>query len=280
VGFVEGPAAAVALEELTGVAGSPRPPAPGQKDPAVRTVNASFTTSTQLVPCDARDPRQQWSGPGLSAGKTGRIEHVAAGGCLSMAVDAPGQKGIGPCEAATEWTYMAPHVDELSTAHGMQCLDVDGGAPGGLVYLWRACHAPADPDAAHQQWLVVNGTQLQNKATGQCLAVTANHALAIATAKNSSGATNFALCYGETAADATACAQDALVGLDVAQVIAARNRYILETLPPLSDPADDRFQRKLLSTMKVNSMSPDGALAHSWSTTCRAPHKVWPRTLT
>ena len=44
-------------------------------------------------------------------------------------------------------------------------------------------------------------------------------------------------------------------------------------LPPLPDVSDDRFQRKLLSVMKVNSMAPEGALNYSWSTTCRAPHK-------
>lgn len=44
-------------------------------------------------------------------------------------------------------------------------------------------------------------------------------------------------------------------------------------LPPLPDVGDDRFQRKLLSVMKVNSMAPEGKLNYSWSTTCRAPHK-------
>ena len=54
--------------------------------------------------------------------------------------------------------------------------------------------------------------------------------------------------------------------------MAERNAFILG-LPPLPNAADDRFQRKLLSVMKVNSMSPEGSVAHNWSTTCRAPHK-------
>lgn len=236
----------------------------------MRAVNTSFTTDTTLVPCNAADPNQIWSGPGLGKGKGGGVIERAAGGCLSFA---GGLKGIGPCESATNFTYNAPHQGELSASGGNQCLDVDGGRAGGIVYLWRACHLPTDPDAAHQQWTLINGKQLQNKATGQCVSGATSHALAIATAKTSSGLTNFALCYGDSAANATACAEAALVGLDVGQVMAARNRYILEQLAPLPDAADDRFQRKLLSVMKVNSLSPEGVIAHNWSTTCRAPHK-------
>ena len=67
---------------------------------------------------------------------------------------------------------------------------------------------------------------------------------------------------------ATGAAQE-----DVAEVFEQRNEYISSTLPPLPDAGDDRFQRKLLSVMKVNSLAAEGAIRQSWSTTCRAPHQ-------
>lgn len=84
--------------------------------------------------------------------------------------------------------------------------------------------------------------------------------------------TTFTLSYGKTATEAKARAAAAVVTADVAAAMQARNRYILE-LPPLPNADDDRFQRKLLSVMKVNSLAPEGKLAFNWSTTCRAPHK-------
>lgn len=84
--------------------------------------------------------------------------------------------------------------------------------------------------------------------------------------------TTFTLSYGKTVAEAKARAAAAVITADVSAAMQARNRYILE-LPPLSNPDDDRFQRKLLSVMKVNSLAPEGKLAFNWSTTCRAPHK-------
>jgi hypothetical protein len=94
------------------------------------------------------------------------------------------------------------------------------------------------------------------------------------------GRTDFALCFNEkrdqmnhsTAPGAMACANLAAAAGETEQEMAKRNAYIL-SLPPLKDPADDRFQRKLLSVMKVNSMSPEGDVAYNWSTSCRAPHK-------
>ena len=41
----------------------------------------------------------------------------------------------------------------------------------------------------------------------------------------------------------------------MAGIMADRNKYILDTLAPLDDPSDDRFQRKLLSVMKVHMLS-------------------------
>ena len=99
-----------------------------------------------------------------------------------------------------------------------------------------------------------------------------NDALALdRTATGSPVTTTFTLSYGKTEAEAKARAA-AAVSADVAAAMQARNRYILE-LPPLANPDDDRFQRKLLSVMKVNSLAPEGKLAFNWSTTCRAPHK-------
>eukprot|EP01052_Picozoa_sp_SAG31_P025984 SAG31_NODE_2319_length_5944_cov_9.686056_6_plen_159_part_00 len=101
-------------------------------------------------------------------------------------------------------------------------------------------------------------------------------ALAFATHPSAThpGRTDFALCYNEQhdGNAALACAQAAAAAGGAEKVMAERNSFIL-TLPALRDPADDRFQRKLLSVMKVNSMSPEGSVAHNWSTTCRAPHK-------
>ena len=68
------------------------------------------------------------------------------------------------------------------------------------------------------------------------------------------GRTNFALCYNENSSAATACAEAAAAAGGVEEVMASRNEFILG-LPPLEDAGDDRFQRKLLSVMKVNSMS-------------------------
>ena len=61
--------------------------------------------------------------------------------------------------------------------------------------------------------------------------------------------------------------------MDVAAEMSKRNAWILDSLTPLADQGDDAFQRKLLSVMKVNTLSPEGKIAHKWSTTCRAPHK-------
>ena len=97
------------------------------------------------------------------------------------------------------------------------------------------------------------------------------------------GVTQFALCYAATphlhrggtaaaVAAATACASAAAKS-DVAAVLAERNEYIASTLSPLPTEAEDRFQRKLLSVMKVNSLSKEGDITQGWSTTCRAPHQ-------
>jgi hypothetical protein len=100
-------------------------------------------------------------------------------------------------------------------------------------------------------------------------------ALALATTlrKGNNGVTTFALSYGVNASEASQRAASAVAGVDVGATMQERNDFVLRSAEPLPDASDDRFQRKLLSVMKVNSMSPEGAIAHNWSTTCRAPHK-------
>ena len=85
--------------------------------------------------------------------------------------------------------------------------------------------------------------------------------------------TVFAVCYGTNATSAEACAAEAVESMDVAKEMANRNSFILNQLSTMPAAGDDKFQRKLLSVMKVNSMSAEGEIAHNWSTTCRAPHK-------
>ena len=80
----------------------------------------------------------------------------------------------------------------------------------------------------------------------------------------------FAVCYAFDSQTASSCASEAAASVDVVAVMAERNKYILETLPPLPDAAEDRFQRKLLSVMKVNSLAPEGSLPYSWSSANRA----------
>ena len=87
--------------------------------------------------------------------------------------------------------------------------------------------------------------------------------------------TFFALCFQQTSSiggTAAACAEAAAKAANVAETITKRNEVIL-SLPPLNNSRDDRFQRKLYSVMKVNSLSAEGPLKSAWSTTCRAPHR-------
>jgi hypothetical protein len=113
--------------------------------------------------------------------------------------------------------------------------------------------------------------------------VSSSEVLAFATYLTDSeyGVTQFALCYvavsshvptAATTDQATNCATSAAKE-DVAEVFQRRNEYIASTLPPLADADQDRFMRKLLSVMKVNSLSAEGTIKQSWSTTCRAPHQ-------
>jgi hypothetical protein len=74
---------------------------------------------------------------------------------------------------------------------------------------------------------------------------------------SSAATTNFALCYAKDVATAKACALAAATSVNVGEVMAARNAYIMDgdRLPALADPGEDRFQRRMLSTMKVNTLS-------------------------
>ena len=82
----------------------------------------------------------------------------------------------------------------------------------------------------------------------------------------------FALCYGHDLHDTIQyCEENA--NENVVNELYNRHNFILGALPPLEAEKDERFQRKLLSVMKVNQLSPEGNISHIWSTTARAPHK-------
>ena len=71
------------------------------------------------------------------------------------------------------------------------------------------------------------------------------YALGFAThpSATTAGRTEFVLCYETTAVAATGCAEAAAKQAGGAEPdMAKRDAWILDTLPPLSNPSDDRFQ--------------------------------------
>ena len=83
----------------------------------------------------------------------------------------------------------------------------------------------------------------------------------------------FALAYGVDPQEAVERAQAGL-GCDLADEMAARLE--LYRLPILADPGRDRLLKKCLSVMKVNTLSPEAAIAQCWSTPDRVPHRhMW-----
>ncbi len=86
--------------------------------------------------------------------------------------------------------------------------------------------------------------------------------------------TRFALSYGTTREQARQRAIDGLA-LDP-DAVAAERLAGWTTLPDLGDPVRNRLLRKAVSVMRVNSLSPEGAIRHAWSTPDRVPHKhMW-----
>jgi len=83
-----------------------------------------------------------------------------------------------------------------------------------------------------------------------------------------------AVAYGATDAEARARANAGL-GADIPSLIGERLAY-LDTLPTLADAGNDRLLKKCVSVMKVNTLSPEGAIRHAWSTPDRVPHRhMW-----
>lgn len=84
----------------------------------------------------------------------------------------------------------------------------------------------------------------------------------------------FALSFGTSPAEAQARARHGLT-LNLAETLRARLR-VYKTLPDLGNDTDNRFLRKCLSVMKVNTLSAEGAFSQHWSTPDRVPHKdLW-----
>lgn len=84
----------------------------------------------------------------------------------------------------------------------------------------------------------------------------------------------FALAYGVSVEEANARAQEGLK-LDPAREVSKR-LSLYQTLPRLDEPEDDRLLKKCFSVMKVNTLSPEGAIQDHWSTPDRVPHRdMW-----
>jgi hypothetical protein len=115
-----------------------------------------------MLPCNASDPAQQWSGSALmpSIGKStaGIITNAAQPDqCLSSVNHDPVR--LMPCAGdATRWVYNATNltIAVAAAAHGTlkgkgvgACIDIMGGS-GPDVDLWT-CHPEGNRDAPHQQ---------------------------------------------------------------------------------------------------------------------------------
>jgi hypothetical protein len=199
---------------------------------------------------------------------------VSSHGPWTLTLDA--RKAIAP--VGFEYSIFVPQEAPLAfkllgadspSGPWAQIFATSNATTGGCAPMPAPPPSPPPPGPGHDPAIrVVNVSSSKNDALAldrKSLTTEDTRGLGVAT-------TTFALSYGKTAAEAKAHAAAAVIGADVAAAMQARNRYILE-LPPLPNPDDDRFQRKLLSVMKVNSLAPEGKLAFNWSTTCRAPHK-------
>jgi hypothetical protein len=83
-----------------------------------------------------------------------------------------------------------------------------------------------------------------------------------------------AVAYGENADEARDRCSAGLAA-DLVAVVEGRLSW-LATMPRLGDDGSDRLLRKCFSVMKVNTLSPEGAIPRSWSTPDRVPHKhMW-----
>jgi len=137
---------------------------------------------------------------------------------------------------------------------------IEGPLVSGVSLEERVCDGESDGDCGNPPFPIhaVNVSSI------------AGQSIAISTFPTSKSHMTFAICYATDPNTAASCAADAASSVDVVDVMAARNKYILDSLLPLVDAGKDRFQRKLLSVMKVNSLSPEGSLPYSWSSADRA----------
>ncbi len=84
----------------------------------------------------------------------------------------------------------------------------------------------------------------------------------------------FAVAYGDTPEVAGQRA-DAGLSADLSAEVARRLTFYA-TLPTGTDDGETRFLRKCASVMKVNTLSPEGAIGRHWSTPDRIPHRhMW-----
>ena len=190
------------------------------------------------------------------------------------------------CDAGTFWNADDGSADALGW--NMTLTMETGASIAGFRYgIWDSSEEPKsfeiqalDSSAAFRSVLEVVDTATAgncSRLSKTSVSTSPDDALVFTTHQTDTenGVTQFALCYagvpkkGGTAAavaTATACAS-AAAKTDVAEVLAARNEFIAAAVPPLPAESDDRFQRKLLSVMKVNSLSQEGAVKQGWSTT-------------
>lgn len=87
----------------------------------------------------------------------------------------------------------------------------------------------------------------------------------------------FALGFARDSAAALARARDAVCGataLDVDAIAAARLTALTSVVPRLQNRTLDRLSLRLYSIMRVNTLSPEGALRQAWSTPDKSPHQM------
>eukprot|EP00929_Paragymnodinium_shiwhaense_P112120 TRINITY_DN80375_c0_g1_i1.p1 TRINITY_DN80375_c0_g1~~TRINITY_DN80375_c0_g1_i1.p1 ORF type:complete len:1176 (+),score=130.90 TRINITY_DN80375_c0_g1_i1:88-3615(+) len=138
------------------------------------------------------------------------------------------------------------------------------------VLQLASCKTPKLLLAGDSRWLEVptSGCRVGDASPDKDFIEIAHHSTG-----SDTGVTTFAISYDRTSAAAALQKAQSAAAVDVFALMSKRNQYIL-SLPPRQTERDDRFQRKLLSVMKVNSLSKDdGLFNHSWSTTARVPHR-------
>jgi len=142
-------------------------------------------------------------------------------------------------------------------------------APDGeLALTWAAWHTlvGAVPPSAEVALAFADEQARPSDAT-----VDAEHGDAVALVRRPG---RVAVACGADAEQAVARANAAL-DADIEALVRERLAYLRE-LPSRGDPLSDRLLAKCVSVMKVNTLSPEGAIGHTWSTPDRVPHRhMW-----